>query len=187
MEVRVKRSDELYHYGVLGMKWGVRRYQKKDGALTGAGKKRITKTVSAYASDHYLNVKRDRIKQKESTTNRDALPVSPDWFKKAMDQEREKLMKDRKTLKEAGYIFKKNIHPMSTEAEHNKDLFEYLLSKQPGVKAAERKYAEWYLNTRADATLADLSLQNTEPAKAFVKERLLDDVLALRRYMHEGD
>lgn len=32
-------SDELYHYGVLGMKWGVRRYQNKDGSLTKAGKK----------------------------------------------------------------------------------------------------------------------------------------------------
>lgn len=31
--------NELYHHGVLGMKWGVRRYQNKDGALTEAGKK----------------------------------------------------------------------------------------------------------------------------------------------------
>ena len=31
---------ELYHYGIKGQKWGVRRYQNKDGTLTPAGKKR---------------------------------------------------------------------------------------------------------------------------------------------------
>lgn len=36
-------NNYLTHHGIKGMKWGVRRYQNKDGSLTPAGKKRHSK------------------------------------------------------------------------------------------------------------------------------------------------
>ena len=41
-------NDELYHHGVRGMKWGVRRYQNYDGSLTAAGMKRFNKSLDDY-------------------------------------------------------------------------------------------------------------------------------------------
>lgn len=38
--------NELYHYGIQGQKWGVRRYQNEDGSLTPEGKKRLAKDYS---------------------------------------------------------------------------------------------------------------------------------------------
>lgn len=39
-------DNSLIHYGTKGMKWGVRRYQNKDGSLTPAGKKRYSEDES---------------------------------------------------------------------------------------------------------------------------------------------
>lgn len=44
-------DNELYHYGIKGQKWGVRRYQRKDGTYTNAGRKRLARQAGRKAAE----------------------------------------------------------------------------------------------------------------------------------------
>lgn len=53
--LRTAYPNELYHHGIKGQRWGVRRYQNPDGSLTAMGKKRYLNDGTMSTTDHYGN------------------------------------------------------------------------------------------------------------------------------------
>lgn len=74
-------NNQIWHWGVKGMKWGVRRYQNADGSLTDAGKRR-------YSIDAAANVK----KKKDNRLPEESLNDPNRWVKE--DRERTKRVVD---------------------------------------------------------------------------------------------
>ena len=71
-------ENELYHYGVIGMKWGVSRYQNKDGSLTAEGRKHYDnneKTAGLFKSKsperRKSNKAEDKVSRKEAKAEKE--------------------------------------------------------------------------------------------------------------------
>ena len=74
-------NDQIWHWGVKGMKWGIRRYQNADGSLTDAGKRRYSTDVAANAK-----------KKKDNRLPEESLNDPNRWVKE--DRERTKRVVD---------------------------------------------------------------------------------------------
>jgi hypothetical protein len=70
-------EPELYHHGILGQKWGVRRYQNDDGTLTDAGKKRYSE--DAYEAKTLKSKKTNQLSNEELETLNKRLKLEQDY------------------------------------------------------------------------------------------------------------
>lgn len=137
-------NDELYHHGTKGMKWGIRRFQNKDGSLKPAGKKRYNKEVAKLKAEkkklrNEISVQKKADKLRQLEKERDALKAQSKNLKKTskdsatedkltetIEQKRERLLKstDAKELYENRAILTTNelidrINRIDTEAKLN--------------------------------------------------------------------
>lgn len=94
---RIVKSDELYHHGIKGQKWGVRRFQNADGSLTSKGQKRYNgKTLKEFGKEYHSEY--DRLKRSFHTSNSKEL------------KEANKLYQEADKLEKQASDFYKEVH-----------------------------------------------------------------------------
>lgn len=123
-------SDYLEHHGILGMKWGVRRFQREDGSLTPAGKKRKSSNNREFKENRHDRAARasqrdaDDLRKHGYTKEADAVQKVADKQREKANAKREKAVarKQEKELKKKELAA--NIHNKAHEYDRKKNWHE---------------------------------------------------------------
>ena len=147
-------GENLYHFGIKGMKWGVRRYQNPDGSLTPEGKERYSKLIR---KRNNLLKSRDfaETKRREASSLANRLNINPETNRRlAQKYERQvnrfdkKYQKVKKKIDAYGDINQlnnrrtKNIRPEMSMADfkrYNQSTEERFMKLPKDVKTIIRK------------------------------------------------
>lgn len=116
-------SNELMHWGIKGMKWGVRRYQNKDGTLTPAGQKRYNKELEKLKAEQKVlkNKQRTAAKFDKLETLRKQNSEMKDAEKLRSDQKPKKEEKRKKISEMSDAELRSHIERLQMEKNY-KDL-----------------------------------------------------------------
>lgn len=183
-------NNELYHFGVKGMRWGVRRYEDKNGHLTAAGKKRYDdSSQSRMAMDDAkraldahtakfnkkygkLDGTKDQYKNIESDTNK-TLALNK-AYKEAKRNYRNRRMTDpsikKSALQEAHKSAQKRYNTYKKELDSINKVYDQHVQKRDFYKKQYQKNGDRH--SKAEYRKYDNAVKGMDGAKEFYMKKL---------------
>ena len=158
MEYEIYKTDELTHWGIKGMRWGIRRYQNKDGSLTPAGQKRRAKLEGE------LKQLGGRKRGAKSKTEPEATPRKKTVGEMTDDELRERT--NRMMLESNYYNAARNLaNANPVKVSKGKKFMNSLMNDviAPAAKNAGRDWAEKFMKDK-------LGLNSKDPIERLEKE-----------------
>lgn len=187
--------NELQHFGILGMKWGVRRYQNKDGSLTPAGKKKaknFTPTGVRAAMAKRANRKVDKgfenwqinAKKKEAAIDlgKKATASKMAYEKDNTKENKDKMNADKKAYKKAlssNTTYRKG----AIRGEVGKDLARKYMSEAKAIKKKlDASPDDKQLRAKYNALMSKQAITREKARRApIVGQRRSNRIAALKR------
>ena len=157
---RIVDADKatLEHWGIKGMKWGIRRFQNKDGSLTAAGRKRYSDSAEGGKSTSASNKSKSKSSSGKSGSKSSSSSKSSDDEVQYFVRKKPSQMTDAE-LNEA-------IRRLDLEKRYN-DLLPKLPDESSQQKSLGRRF---YEKVRDDVVIPSLTQSAKNALSAFLEQ-----------------